>query len=141
MSVRQAVLVLISVVGLSGCAGYTFKSHDYDYVAYHSVAIQSCGSRGLMDVNTAATGNQIIRQRLATADYDRAEFSRTVGKFEKRSFDSEACRNASIAILGWEKQVAQQRQDTKELNEAIRAATPKQTYCNKIGNQVFCNTY
>ena len=141
MMVRQAVLVLVSLVGLSGCASYTFKSHDYDYVAYHSVAINSCGGQGLMDADTAATGNRIIKRRLATADYDHTELLRTIGKFEKRSFDAQACRNASVAVLGWQKEISQQRQDTRETNEAIRAVTPKQTYCNKIGTQVLCSTY
>ena len=142
------VACFVGSLVLSGCSTYTFTSHDYDYVAYHSAAIRACSEKGLMPPDAAATGNLIIRQRLTTSDYDRSELDRTIGKFEKRNFDTQACRNATVAVIGWQKEISQQREDRRETNEAlrsatesIRAATPKQTYCNKMGTQVFCSTY
>lgn len=34
-----------------------------------------------------------------------------------------------------------QQQNLQSFNESMRAMQPKQTYCNQIGTQVFCNTY
>ncbi|WP_318387698.1 hypothetical protein [Enterobacter sp.] len=33
------------------------------------------------------------------------------------------------------------QQNLQSFNQSMRAMQPKQTYCNQIGTQVFCNTY
>lgn len=148
MSARQAVLFLVLAVGLYGCATQSLSKGDYDRIAHTWASIARCSESGRMDADTAATGQQIIRQRLANSTYDKELMDAALSRFSQNRFYDETCRTTAVTILGWEKQRNQQRQDRQETNEAlrsatesIRAATPKQTYCNRIGNQVFCNTY
>jgi len=148
MAVRQVVLFLVSAIGLHGCATQSLAKGDYDRIAHTWASIARCSESGRMDADTASTGQQIIRQRLANSTYDKDLMDAALRRFSQNRFYDETCRATAVTILGWEKQRNQQRQDRQETNEAlrsatesIRAATPKQTYCNKIGTQVFCSTY
>lgn len=148
MLVRQAVLCLVSVVGLVGCATKTFTEKDYDYWGYHWQVIPYCNNKGLIPPDLAETGDNIIKRRLATARFEKETFHASAKKYSTLRVNEQICRQIETNILGWEKQRNQERQDARETNEAlrsatesIRAATPKQTYCTKMGNQVFCNTY
>ena len=46
MSVRQVVLCLVSVVGLSGCVSYTFQDTDYGSFAKAWTNTHSCNEPG-----------------------------------------------------------------------------------------------
>lgn len=148
MQARHLVLSLVSAVGLMGCASYTFSSNDYKHFAFQWAAAHSCSRDGLMDADTAATGIQIMENRLRTATFDRGLLDQEINKIGKNGFAPEGCRNAAVTILGWQKKVAQQRQDAadgyqagKAFSDSVQNARPKQTVCNRLGTQVFCSTY
>ena len=144
MSVRQVVLCLVSVVGLTGCASYSFTESDYSSFAYSWVAVQTCSEYGHMDADTAAAGMLFMRKKLGQASYDKVALERAIYKAKQGSITPSECRKLSVTVKGWEKQQAQQQQEINELNRAaenFKNSMPKQTYCNRIGTQVFCNTY
>ena len=144
MSVRQVVLCLVSVVGLSGCASYTFQKHGYYYFAYRMSAIDSCPRSGYMSPDVAATGKQILKQRFATATFDKNLLDQEYGKLSSRNYSIEQCRGVSVDIAEWRQTLNQQQQEINEMNRAaenFKNSMPKHTYCNRIGTQVFCNSY
>lgn len=144
MSVRKAVLILISVVALSGCATKTFTEQDYDYWGYHWQVIPYCNNKSMITTELAATGDHIIKRRLATAQYDKDTFYASAKKHSRVRVDEQICRGIETNIRGWQLEMNRQKQDGRETQQAlenVKNSMPKQTYCNKIGNQVFCNTY
>lgn len=140
MSVRQAVLVLISVVGLSGCATQLPDSMYANYGTAHA-NLTSCVQQGYISPSSAAIGYDILNGHIANHTYDNNRLQNEVAIRSARKQTESFCKTFEAQMLSRDRQLTRQRQDSREMNEAIRAATPKQTYCNKIGNQVFCNTY
>lgn len=140
MSVRQAILVLVSVVGLAGCATPLPEPMYSNYGTAYS-NLTSCVQQGYISPASAAIGYDILNGHIANHTYDAARLQEEVSSRSARKQTESFCKTFEAQMLTRDRQLTRQRQETREINDAIRAATPKQTYCNKIGTQVFCNTY
>lgn len=147
MSVRQAVLVLVSVVGLVGCATPLPDSMYSNYGTTYA-NLTNCVQQGYISPASAAIGYDILNGHIANHTYDATRLQNEVSSRSARKQSESFCKTFEAQMLTRDRQLSRQRQDRQETNEAlrsatesIRSATPKQTYCNKIGNQVFCNTY
>lgn len=143
-SSRLSGLCLVGAVILSGCASYKFSSNDYEHFAFQWSAANYCSKVGLMDAETAATGMRLMTRKLSNSTYDPALLNQAVGKFNGRTFAPEGCRNAAVTINGWKNILTAQKEDdaeTARLSDAFKNTAPKQTYCNRIGTQLLCNTY
>lgn len=144
MSVRQVVLCLVSVVGLSGCASYTFQDTDYGSFAKAWANTHSCNEQGFIDSDVAASGVQHMKRRLSYSQHDQNRLNAAINSLSSNKPSISECRVLAMQIRGWEKQQAQQQQEINEMNRAaenFKNSMPKQTYCNRIGTQVFCNSY
>lgn len=139
MLVRQAALCL-SLLVLVGCAT-ALPDSMYEKVGEGQAAIESCVRNGHMRPEVGAQGLELMRSYVAQHTYDSARLNSEIQSRSARQQTEAQCKKHETDIWATKYRQDRNRQDTRELNEAIRAATPKQTYCNKIGNQVFCNTY
>lgn len=139
MSVRQAGFCL-SILVLAGCAT-PLPDATYEQVATGQAALQSCVAAGYMRPEVAAQGIDLMNSHVSRYVYDRTRLENEIKSRSARQQTEAQCKKHETDIFATKIKQDRNRQETREMNEAIRAATPKQTYCNKIGNQVFCNTY
>lgn len=135
---------------LTGCAAApkpTMTDGDYIQIAGRWVGIQKCGQLGLLDPDSASRGMQYQVNIASLYTFDRPRLEALIRQYQGE-FDPTPtmCNSAAMAIAGTKRQEAQSaaaaqasRQEWQDINN--NRNKPTQTYCNKIGSQVLCNTY
>lgn len=139
MRFYQVALCLGSLV-LVGCAS-ALPDSMYENAGYGQAAMNSCVRQGFMRPEVAAQGQEIMYRFINQHTYDRARLESEIASRSARRQTEAQCKKIETDILATKYKQDRNRQDAREMNEAIRAATPKQTYCNKVGTQVFCSSY
>lgn len=141
------VACFVGSLVLVGCAS-PLPEHVYENYGTTHANLTSCVQQGYISPSSAAIGYDILNGHVANHSYDSARLQSEVSSRSARKQSESFCRTFEAQMLSRDRQLSRQRQDRQETNEAlrsateaIRAATPKQTYCNKIGTQVFCSTY
>lgn len=147
------IIITALVLLLSGCA--TEKQDmpfaNYEGFALNEAIINKCVAQGDMDYNTAATGKNIVAQRLNSWRYDPVIYQNVLnGQIAKFSggVSKEDCNTKGMDIAQSAQQIQQayeqeriQQANISQLNQTLQNMQPKTTYCNRIGTQVLCNTY
>lgn len=147
---KQVMVAGLVGLGLVGCAATPKPELSRDkageFLGYWAV-IHKCNEQGLMGPDVAAYGIRHLKSNMDMYSYDQERISRDLRAFisDPRSASKEVCNHLSM-------EVAKQKQqdDILRKNSEIDAAQNQRllnnlrgtnTYCNKIGNQVFCNSY
>ena len=146
MNILPMALVLVV---LTGCATTKpeMSSEDYTKFAKGWIGVSYCNRKGWMAPVTAAMGKHYITGGVQQYTFDGARIDREVYNLENSGFapTQEDCNSLAMAIQDRSQQIAIHNQNVESnqraTQELINSTKIKNTYCNKIGNQTFCNTY
>ena len=140
-------LVLSLLVGCATQPKPEMSSEDYTKFSKTWIGIHLCNNKGWISPDIAAKG-----KRFATGILN--QYSYTVDRIDQGIRNQEAqgysptqgdCNELAMLIAEKDQQIAihNQQVDNNHVanQEYINSTKLKNTYCNKIGTQVFCNTY
>lgn len=139
--------VLGVVVLFGGCATPAPLSEDgYERTAIMYAGSYRCGVQGFIAPDNAALGMQYSRSGLTGWTYDSAKLEQRVQVLKQRSNwpSKEECNELAMTIHTRKQQINVNNQNAKADQDSINQAInnrPTQTYCNKIGSQLLCNSY
>lgn len=146
---NKLICVMLSGLILAGCATQRPPMPDEKYGAFaHGWAIlHHCSIDGNINSDTAARGRTYMVSTMNAYSFDGkrldAEAYQAIQTGNKPSMQE--CRLLDISIQGRKQQIenqnAQAAMQQQETQNMIRATKPTQTYCNKIGTQVLCNSF
>lgn len=148
MKMLQAVTIgLVSCMGF-GCATQkpVLTDDQYTEVGEAWLTLKACTMRGAISADVSARGERYFDTNLQKRNYDLATLNERIDWLKKnRSLPTDAtCNLLAAQIAKGQQQIAINNQNAQveqaEINRIIDNR-PKQTYCNKIGIQTFCNTY
>lgn len=133
---------------LAGCATQRpqMSEEKYTSFAYAWNTVGYCAFKGWMDPDTAARGKTYINSAVGAYSYSVETLRDTAIRNGNQvtNITQEQCRTVAVEIHTRKQQIANQNAQTemeqREIQNAINNR-PTQTYCNKIGNQVLCNSY
>lgn len=150
MPLARVVLGSVFVSVLVGCT-YTPKPKPqmtenlYLSFAYSWNAIHKCAAAGYMPPDTAALGIRYMESSLSKFSYTEYSLANALAKQKDVSLTLAECNTEAVSIHNMKQQidihnaaVDQRQAETQRILESTR---PKQTQCNRIGTQVFCNTF
>ena len=146
--------LMVSVMAgliLVGCASQKSQMAESQYFgfakAWHTIGW--CTYKGGMDVDTAARGKPYVTTTMNQYSFERQRMNQ-----ESRSPAVAAaldqvtegdCRNAAVSVASRKQQIENQNATAeiqqRETQNMINATKPTNTYCNKIGTQVLCNSF
>lgn len=147
---RLAVTAMLLSSAVTAMADDLSDEGYRDMVGIHS-SVEYCGANGFIDPATTATGLLFVQQIYVIGKtIDRAKVDGLMQVWKNESFrpNQTQCNDLAVKINVKKqrdeqraKQSAYQRREVDSLTNQLQNAVPKTTYCNKIGNQVMCNTY
>jgi hypothetical protein len=144
---------LLIVAGLAlivaGCATHRPPMPEDHYMGFAGkwLVVDYCTWKGWMDTGIAAKGRQYINADISTWTYDLEKLKGHVIslKSEAEKLNQGDCRRMESSIQERAHQIDNQNATTaiqqQEAQNMINSTKTTQTYCNKIGTQVFCNSF
>lgn len=141
------IVAIMATSMLAGCASrprqQLSENMYYDY-ALHYIWLSKCGASGQMDPELASFGLSRLRGTLSNYSYDPARMGAILRERESANPTQEDCNKFAMSIHDVKRQVATNQQNSaiqQQQLQSILNNSPKQTYCNKIAQSVFCQTY
>lgn len=144
-AVRTGLLGI--VFGLVGCAATPkpmLGDAYYKQVASDLVGGKKCAVAGHIDADTAALSYRYTLTKLQDYSFDTLRFSRNVAAAENNTVNKEYCTGLAISVATTKRSIEIHNRavdQERASNQQIINSMPKQTSCNRIGNQTFCNTF
>ena len=133
-TVERILLFLAITLGLIGCASMT--PQEYTQIAQYEIWIRGGTEKGVMSPEVAGKGMYYLQENLQGKNHDKEKLAAERRLWAERNLaiNRENCNTVASQIYG------------REAASAAPVYTqpiyqPRQTYCNRIGSQVFCNTY
>ena len=145
---RLLPIVLVSLV-FAGCAVQKPQLPEDGYAASAKVAfsVDYCNWKGWLQPETAATGKYLFKGTLSNYVVDVARFNSEIKSLNAggtKPTENE-CNQLAMDIHENSRRLAERNQaqvvSNSNSQELINSTKMKNTYCNKIGNQMFCNTF
>lgn len=143
---RVLTIILVSVV-LTACAAIPkpeLQVMQYQSAAREIYAIHSCTATGKMSPELGALGDTYLKGMLGQYSYD---VSRLAAATKDTSTNPVAVEECNVLAMGIQKQKQQilinnqNNQMAIDQMGSLNNQRTSSTYCNKIGTQLFCNTY
>lgn len=141
-------LCFVGVLILVGCAAKPIATlPDAEYQKYGNAlaTAHTCNAAGHISPDLAALGIGKMREALRNVSYDDVRLQSTIRKYSQQTRTASDCNNLSLVFHGWkqegEKEAEQSRWQANENQRIMESVRQKQTYCNRIGTQVLCNSY
>ena len=148
MPMRKTLLISLVFLGLVGCATQRPQMPDGRYSGFARAwaAVGYCNNKGWIDADTAARGRTYVSSAMNTHTFDHSRMAAEIVDMGKTPPPSqEDCRALAMGIQTRKQQIevhnAAVAQEAKEIQNAINATRPTQTFCNKVGDQLLCNSY
>ena len=149
MPKTKTLLISLAFLGLVGCATQRPQMPDDHYSGFAGrwVAVNYCAYKGWMDPSTAALGKTYVNYDVSTWTYDQSRLNTRVSflQGEATKLSQGDCNRLAVAIQGRKQQVDRQNATTEiqhqTTQEILNTTRPTQTYCNRIGTQVLCNSF
>lgn len=140
-------LIATLLVGCGTTPLAPLSDFGYKYSSEAFASVWRCGASGLIDPATAALGLTYVKSKYFTGvTVDRNRFNAAVDQLIKAPNEPNRIECNTIAM-----DIHEQKRRIDINNQSVSASqdelskilnnTPKNTYCNKIGTQVFCTTY
>ena len=140
--------LVILFITLSGCATTKPEMLSNDYAKYSRswVAVHSCNTQGFIDSGTAATGLRYVQSNINHFTFNPDTLKENMDWVAGNSnpITETECRKLALVIQQRKQQIELNNSNASIQQQALQDLNnnrPKQTYCNKIGTQVFCTTY
>ena len=146
MKVLQLLLVSLVLTGCATAPKPEMSDAQYTEVGKGWIAIQACTKRGVISPEVSATGQRYLEGTLGNAAYDKNTLNARINWLRKNTGDptDAECNLLAAAIYKRQQQITLHNENVQMQQDQINQMNtnlPKQTYCNKIGTQMFCNTY
>ena len=148
MELVRSSLVAAFVVGLVGCASApkVMEEGEYPRFATAWIGLRKCAALGHVSPDTAARGRTFLTASLNTFSYDKNKLESTIQQAQlNMEPDKSDCADLAIQVAQTQQRVQihnasveLQRAETQRIIDSTRS---KQTYCNRVGNQTFCNSF
>lgn len=145
---KKILVSLVAGLILAGCATQRPVMPDEKYQSFASgwAAVGWCSNQGWIDADTAALGRNYIGNAVSTYTFDRDRMASSIAAVGKTTPPSiENCRELAVTIRARKQQIDNQNAtlaiQQKATQEMINSTKSTQTYCNKIGTQVLCNSF
>ena len=145
---KKTVIAALTGLVLAGCATQKPQMPDEKYQAFARgwSAIGYCNNKGWIDADTAARGRTYVGSAVDTYTFDRARMGVTIAEVGKSAPPSqESCRELAMTIQARKQQIDNQNANMaiqqQSVQNMINATKSTNTYCNKIGTQVLCNSF
>ena len=149
MNTLRVVPMALVLALLGGCATTKPVLTEAQYYSsasdWHTVT--QCGRSGAMDLETASLGKAYIQSNLGNYQVDLSRFNQEVTRLYNTGNkpSKEECNTTAMTILETKRMIALNNQNVeanqRSTQEFINNTRIKNTYCNRIGNSTFCNTY
>ena len=149
MSYFKNGLISLVLFGLVGCAttkqplsdsGYSSSSKEW-------YAVNKCGMQGHLSAENVSLGRTYINSSLDRYQYDPARLSSELDAVIRSGWvpTKEDCFSTEVVITSIKQKIQISNQNTdseaRQTQEILNNSKVRNTYCNKIGTQTFCNTY
>lgn len=147
--VRTVSLASLAAV-LGGCASTAplVEMPEHRYVEYAELrdGIVQCGSLGKVEPAIAAQALGYLNRGLANYSYNPEQLQTQIRNVQTRQTvpSDIQCNQVAMFVEMWKQQDAKNKVvgiDTSAIQSFQNNMQPKQTYCNKIGAQVFCSSF
>ena len=147
MSKLMITLILASV--LAGCATQKPQMTDaqYEMFAKGWAVLHHCSANGYIDPAATARGRIYAASTMNRYSFDGALMdSKAYAQIKYGTQPSQQkCRSLAASIEGRRQQIENQNATAeiqqREAQNMINVTKPTNTYCNKIGTQVLCNSF
>lgn len=147
MSKLMTTLILASV--LAGCATAKPQMPDENYGRFARgwAGIHHCNAAGNIDPEVTALARTYIVSSLNPYSYDRVRIETEARQQAESSARPtiQECRELAAMVYSRKQQIDNQNATAaiqqREAQSMINATKPTNTYCNKIGTQVLCNSF
>lgn len=136
------MLPLVLVLGMVGCASAPKPEIPPDHLAFiakQAAGVYRCGLVGNIPPATVKESVNLFGNKLAKYSYSQTEFKRLSNEAlnSNTPVTREFCNEMAMLIeANREEPVAGASQQYQPIIQPNR-----QTYCNRIGNQTFCNSF
>lgn len=145
---KELLCAAVTGLVLAGCASTKPVMQDSEYTRYTKLwlVVDYCNHQGWIDPETAARGKRYVTADIQRYSFDSDRFNREVRWLSQNNPMpvEQDCRKAAMSIHERKQYIDIANQNAAEQQQAIQNVInnrPVQTYCNKIGNQVLCNSY
>jgi hypothetical protein len=141
---KMKAVVLVLALSLVGCASTpkaVLTKEQHMAFAIEFLAVSECSRTGKMPVELASFAQSRVVADLRTWDYDDSLMKAHLSgmKSSGYKFTDDQCH---YAYMKWaeKKRVADEDKSRAPAVQNYQFQPNRQTYCNRIGNQTFCNT-
>lgn len=147
MNILPMALVLVVLTGCATTPKPVMSDADYTNYAKAWMGVQYCNRKGWISPDVSASGQRMVVANLQQYSYDSTRVDREMFSLNLQGFapTQEDCNTLAMAIQDRSQQIAIHNQNVeanqRATQELINSTKIKNTYCNRIGTQTFCNTY
>ena len=141
--------VLLAGLVLTGCSMSKPIMDEalYTEVAKAHVGIEYFARMGWMSSDVVTFGKRAIATKINQYSYDEERLNgkaKLINSFETKP-NQDDCNKVAMEVQGYNQRNTLQNQtgrdNQRETQELINSTRMQNTYCNRIGTQMFCNTY
>ena len=149
MNMLRVVPMALVLGLLGGCATTKPELPEAQYppAAFEWYTVSRCGTAGNMDLETASLGKTYLQSALNKYTFNATQMQSEINKLTQSNTlpSREQCNDVAMKILDIKRRVDINNQNVESnqraTQELINSTRIKNTYCNRIGNSTFCNTY
>lgn len=145
---KKTVIAALTGLVLAGCATQKpqMPEDKYQSLVRGWIGISECIRSGWIDADTGARGRSYVIAAANTYQYDSVKFKEIEQQMRGTLNISQTdCREIAVSIQSRKQQIDNQNataeMQRQEVQSIINNTKSTQTYCNKIGTQVLCNSF
>ena len=140
MKTLRILPFILLALGIAGCATTPkpeLTEQQYSEASKQWYALHKCNQQGYIPPEVAASGVRLFNQNLVGYSYDSGKLTAMARTWENSySLSSGECNQMALVIhTNIPKVVAQQPA------YAAPVYVPKNTFCNRVGTQMLCNSF
>lgn len=130
---------------LAGCATQRPQMDEATYTSFSRgwAVVHQCYSLNHIDVDMAAHARRQVNATMNRYEYDPAKITTQANWFIRYGNppSQEDCQKLALVVRTKQQQITESNTQASIYSAPIIVNQPSSTYCNKIGTQVFCNSF
>lgn len=142
---KKILVSLVAGLLLAGCATQKPQMSEGDYSRFSKgwAAIHQCHSSGYIDTDTAALAKRYMGGTMQQYVFDSNKMDNQANWYLRNgsSPSQDDCRNLAVSVRTRQQQIAENNAQLSAQSSPAMGTKPTSTYCNRIGTQVFCNSF
>lgn len=142
---KKHIGVTLCGLFLAGCATQRPQMDEATYTSFSRgwAVVHQCYSLNPIDVDMAAHARRQVNATMNRYKYDPAKITTQANWFIRYGNppSQEDCQKLALVVRTKQQQIAESNSQASIYSAPIIVNQPSSTYCNKIGTQVFCNSF